>query len=120
MFTVGESPPIYQANEREQQTQQRWIQQVAGNPRRRRFTRETLQERERRLEIHASNGTEKATLSTRDRGYSDHKYVQRRQQNTNITLQTKPTKRGNFFDATIGNKSYIICKTYMRNIFPTD
>ena len=68
----------------------------------------------------ASNGTAKATLTTRDRGYSDHKYVQRRQQNTTITLQTKPTKRGNFFDATIGNKNYIICKTHMRNIFPTD
>ena len=51
MFTVAESPPISQANERQQQTQQRWIQQVAGNPRRARFTNETPQERERRLEI---------------------------------------------------------------------
>ena len=25
--------PIYQANKREQQTQQQWIQRVAGNPR---------------------------------------------------------------------------------------
>ena len=31
--------------------EQRWIQQVAGNPRRGRFTNETPQERERRLEI---------------------------------------------------------------------
>ena len=51
MFTVGESPPVSQANEKEQQTQQRWIQQVAGNPRRERFTNVTSQERERRLKI---------------------------------------------------------------------
>ena len=38
MFTVGETRPISYANEREQQTQQRWIQEVAGNPRPRRFT----------------------------------------------------------------------------------
>ena len=39
--------PISQANKREQQTQQRWIQQVAGNPRWERFTNKTLQERGR-------------------------------------------------------------------------
>ena len=50
-FTVAESPPISQANEKEQQTQQRWIQQVAGNPRRGIFTDETPQEREGQLEI---------------------------------------------------------------------
>ena len=38
--TIGESRPVSQANEREQQTQKRSIQQVAGNPRRGRFTTE--------------------------------------------------------------------------------
>ena len=41
--------PISQANKREQQTQQRWIQQVAGNPLWERFTNKTPQERGRRL-----------------------------------------------------------------------
>ena len=41
--------PISQANKREQQTQQQWIQLVAGNPRWERFTNKTPQERERRL-----------------------------------------------------------------------
>ena len=41
MFTVGETRPISDANEREQQTKQRWIQQVAGNSRPRRFNTET-------------------------------------------------------------------------------
>ena len=49
MFTVGESPPNISGNKREQQTQQRWIQQVGGNPRWERFTNKTPQERERRL-----------------------------------------------------------------------
>ena len=31
MFTVGQSPPISWANERQQQIQQPWIQEVAGN-----------------------------------------------------------------------------------------
>ena len=82
MFTVGESPPIYQANEREQQTQQRWIQQVAGNPRRRRFTKETLQERERRLEIQAKR---RATAQRR----------QRCQQETEATATTNMYRGGN-------------------------
>lgn len=38
--TIGESQPVSQANEREQQTQKRSNQQVAGNPRRGRFTTE--------------------------------------------------------------------------------
>ena len=41
--------PISQANKREQQTQQQWIQQVAGNPRWERITNKTPQDRERRL-----------------------------------------------------------------------
>ena len=38
-------------NKREQQTQQRWIQQVAGNPRWEIFPNKTPQERESRLQI---------------------------------------------------------------------
>ena len=41
--------PIFQANKREQQTQQQWIQLVAGNPRWERFRSKTPQDRERRL-----------------------------------------------------------------------
>ena len=51
MFTVGQSPPISRANERQQQIQQPGIQEVAGNHCLRRFTNETPEERERRLEI---------------------------------------------------------------------
>ena len=94
--------------------------------------------------MQASNGEEDdkkipRTLSAvnkrQRRGYSDHKHVQRQRQNTAITMQTKPMKRGNtdcrladrkftvkimFFDATIGSKNYTICKIQLRNIFPTD
>ena len=38
--TIGESQPVSQANEREQQTQKHSNQQVAGNPLRGRFTTE--------------------------------------------------------------------------------
>ena len=41
--------PVSPANKREQQNQQQWIQQVAGNPRWERFTNKTAQDRERRL-----------------------------------------------------------------------
>ena len=51
MFTVVQSPPISRANEQQQQIQQPWIQEVAENHRLGRFTNETPEERERRLEI---------------------------------------------------------------------
>ena len=82
--------PISQANKREQQTQQQWIQQVAGNPRWERITNKTPQDRERRLEIQGKkrdNEGKRCQLNLED--------VKRHQQNTTITLQTKPTKRGN-------------------------
>ena len=41
--------PISYSNKRERQTQQRWIQQVAGNPRWERFTNNTPQEQECQL-----------------------------------------------------------------------
>ena len=96
------------------------------------------------LKFSASNGTAKATLSTRDKGYIEHKYVQRQQQSTTITLQTKPTKTIQqnavntirnetdeerqrwkltvkpftvkiiFFDATISSRNDTINKTPMR------
>ena len=138
--------PISQANKREQQTQQQWIQQVAGNPRWERITNKTPQDRERRLEIQGEQRHgegKRCQLNTED--------VKRQQQNTTITLQTKPTKRGNtdcrcfskmrsiefatnrrgiierqvysqnypFLDTTIGlgSKNNTICKIDMRTIF---
>ena len=51
-YNIGEyGAIIVNANDPEQQTQQRWIQQEAANPQRGRFTTETPLERERQLEI---------------------------------------------------------------------
>ena len=80
--------------------------------------------------------------------YSDHEYVKRQQQNTTVTLQTKPAKSGNTdcrlfskvrttefatkpkrskftlkiicFDATIGSKNHTIGEINRRSIFPMD
>ena len=82
--------PICQVNKREQQTQQWWIQQVAGNPRWERFTNKTPQDRERLLQIQRDQ-----RHSEGKRCQLEKENVKRRQQNTTITLQTKPTKRGN-------------------------
>ena len=79
--------PISQANKREQQTQQRRIQQVAGNPRWR-FTNKTPQDRELR---------ERRLYIQREQRHSEDKRcqlepedVKRQQQNTTavVTLQT--------------------------------
>ena len=51
LLYIGESRPISQATKRARPTQERSIEQVAGNPRRGRFTIETPLQRERRLEI---------------------------------------------------------------------
>ena len=52
MFTLGKSQSVSQTTERERQgKRQRFIQQVAGNPRWGRFTIETLLQRERGHEI---------------------------------------------------------------------
>ena len=78
----------------------------------------------------------------RQRQHRDHKRVQRQRQNTTITLQMEPMKRGNtdrrrfkkrwgdqatltvyskiVFDATIGSNSYTICTMHVKNIFPAD
>ena len=73
-----------------QTKKKQWIQQVAGNPRWERIAKKTPQDRERRLEIQGeqrhSEG-KRCQLNTED--------VKRQQQNTTITLQTTPTKRGN-------------------------
>ena len=58
MFTVGETRTISVGNEREEQTQQRWIQQVGGNPRLRRFSTETPPEREGDLKFSAGKEEE--------------------------------------------------------------
>ena len=112
-------------------------QQVAANHRRGRFSIETPLEN---ADYNSSaSGSKKTTAKKRKhrlaqrrqrRQLSDHKRVQRQRQNTSITLQTKPMKRGNtdcrrfqkrrdwirqrlkftvkitFFDAAIGRKNY--------------
>ena len=45
----GNRLPSVKRSVNHQQTQQQWIQQVAGNPRWERFTKRTPQDRERRL-----------------------------------------------------------------------
>ena len=61
--------PISQANKREQQTQQQWMQQVAGNPRWERITNKTPQDRERRLQNSGrTTAQRRQTLSTKHRG----------------------------------------------------
>ena len=102
---------------------------------RRRWQQETAEQREHR-----------SPQRRQRRQHSDYKHVQRQRQNTTITPQTKPMKRGNtdwrcladaskrdqemqrlkftvkiiFFDVTIGSKSYTICTMHVKNIFPTD
>ena len=80
MFTVGQSPPISRANERQQQIQQPWIQEVAGNHRLGRFTNETPEERERRLEIQREQRRRTRTGDLKNSG----KAVNRRQRNKGI------------------------------------
>ena len=114
MFTIGESRTTSPASDTEQQAQ------VAGNPRRQRFSTKTplKNERRRQRQQEAAKQREHFLAQRRQRfQHSDHKHVQRQQRNTTITLQMKPMKRGNtdkirqatlagysqiiFFDATI-------------------
>ena len=141
--------PISQANKREQQTQQQWIQQVAGNPRWERITNKTPQDRERRLEIQGEQRHgegKRCQLNTED--------VKRQQQILQLHCKQSRRREGTptadvsgkcgqynshrnrrginerqvysqnypFFDATIGlgSKNYTICKIDMSSIFPTD
>ena len=77
MFMVSDQYPISQANERKQQTHQWWLQQVDGNPCWERFTNEIGQEQKRCHEIQREQWHSKLRQmqSTRDRGYSNHKYA---------------------------------------------
>lgn len=59
------------------QTQQQWIQPVAGNPARWRFTSETTQEREKRLEIQHEQWIRRRQLETEEQ--REHRLTQRRQ-----------------------------------------
>ena len=132
-------------NKREQQTQQRWIQQVAGNPRWEIFPNKTPQERESRLQIqreqqhsegkHCQLETEaiqrprickeavtKYYNYTAKWGNTDYRRFSKMR---SIEFATKPkrdkfTFKIIFFVATIGSKNYTICKINMRSIFPTD
>ena len=107
--------------------------------------------RERRLKFIASGedddnkkpcAREHSLAQRRQHQHCDHKRVQRQRQNTTITLQMEPMKRGNtdrprfkkrwgdqatltvcskiVFDATIGSNSYTICTMHVKNIFPAD
>ena len=80
MFTVGETRPISDANEREQQTQQRWIEQAAGNSCPRRFPTETPLKREGRREQRRRR--RKQTTEQRE-----HRLAQRRQNRQRETLR---------------------------------
>ena len=119
VFTISESRAISHANDTEQQI----------------FHRNSSGER--RLKFIARGEDSKKPRSFKAqrrqrRQNSDHKHVQRQRQNTTITLQMKPIKRGNtdcrrfkkpwgdqamlavyskiiFLDATIGSNSYTIC-----------
>ena len=80
---------------------------MAENPGRGRFTNETPQEREQRLEIQREQRRKRRQQETAEQReyrvaqrrqrdqHSDHKHVQRQRQNVTITLQTNPVKRGN-------------------------
>jgi len=92
----------------------------------------------------AKHGEHRLAQRRQRRQHSDHKHLQRQRQNTTITLQMEPMKKGNtdcrrfkkrwgdqatltvynkiiFFDATIsGSNSYTICTIYVKNIFLTD
>ena len=77
MFTVGEGGPIWDANEGQEQRQQRLIQQMAGNCRRRRFTTETPLERERRLENQCEQRWRRRQQETTEQ--RENRLAQRRQ-----------------------------------------
>ena len=77
MFTVGQSPSISRANERQQQIQQPWIQEVAGNHRLGRFTNEAPEEREPRLEIQREQRRRRRQQETAE--HREHRLAQRRQ-----------------------------------------
>ena len=87
MFTVGQSPPISRANERQQQIQQPWIQEVAGNHRLGRFTNETPEERERRLEIQREQWRRRRQQETAEQ--REHCLAQRRQRHPQETEEQR-------------------------------
>ena len=71
MFTVGESPPNISGKKREQQTQQQWIQQVAGNPRLGKiYKQNSATARTSTFNSARVTAQRRQTLSTRDRGYT--------------------------------------------------
>ena len=64
MFTIGESRSISQTIERERQAQDNVTYNNTGNPRWRRFTIETLLQRERGLEIQREQRRRPARISS--------------------------------------------------------
>ena len=77
MFMVGQSPPISRANKRQQQIHQPSIQEVAGNHRLGRFTNETLEERERWIEIQYEQRRRRRQQEKAEQ--REHRLAQRRQ-----------------------------------------
>ena len=92
MFTIGES-----------QVTEQQAQQLAGNPRRRRFSTETplenaeihRKQRRRRQQETAKQRENRLTQRRQRRQHSDHKHVQKQRKNATITLQMKRMNRGN-------------------------
>ena len=87
MFTVGEGGPLLEANEGQEQRQQRLIQQVAGNCRRRRFTTETPLERERRLENQREQRRRRRQQETTEQ--RENRLAQRRQRRQQETEEQR-------------------------------
>ena len=141
MFTVGESPPNILGKEKRTadsttvDSTSGWKSSLGKN-----YKQNSARPRTSTLNSGRATAQRRQTLST---------IKKRQQENTTITLQTKPTdcrcfskmrsiefatnRRGiierqvytqsyPFFDATIGlgSKNYIICKIDMRSMFPTD
>ena len=64
MFTIGESQAISNANGTEKQTQERWIQQPAVNPRRGRFDTEKSSGARTPTWNQSTRATKKETVAT--------------------------------------------------------
>ena len=90
MFTIGES-----------QVTEQQAQQLAGNPRRRRFSTETplenaeIHRKQRRRRQQETAKQRENRLRRQRRQHSDHKHVQKQRKNTTITLQMKRMNREN-------------------------
>ena len=145
MFTVGDSPPNISAKLK-RTTNSTTVDSTSGwkSSLGKIYKQNSARARTSTLNSARVTVQRRQTLSTGDRGYTATTNKSK-QRNTTVTLQTKPTKRGNtdcrrfskirsiefarrgkfrvkiiFFDATTGSKNYTICKIDTRSIFATD